>query len=82
MQTLNANLPNIGKCKADVCWIPGTVGDVAELFSNCGEDTCLLTALHVELFNSLVQSGVKSVTTDQALKLFSNMLVKNIFLKL
>lgn len=78
LQTLNANLPNVGKCKSDICKVPGTVGDVAELFANCGEDACLLTALHVELFNSLVQSGAKSVTTDQALKLLTNMLVKNV----
>ncbi len=78
LQTLNANLPNVGKCKSDICKVPGTVGDVAELFANCGEDACMLTALHIELFNSLVQSGAKSVTTDQALNLFTGMLVRNV----
>ncbi len=78
LQTLNANLPNVSRCKSDICKVPGTVGDVAELFANCGEDTCMLTALHVELFNSLVQSGAKSVATDQALKLLTDMLVKNV----
>lgn len=78
LQTLTINLPNVGRCKARACQIPGTVGDVAELFRNCEEDACLLTALHVELFNSLIQSGAKGTDKNGALTLLSNMLVKDV----
>lgn len=78
LQTLYANLPNIGRCKAGVCHVPGTVGDVSGLFTNCAEDACLLTALHIELLNSLIQSGASSASKDDIVNMLSGLLIKNI----
>ena len=78
LTVLNSNLRHIGRCRPGICNFPSSVKIVHELIGACEEDACLLTALHIELLESLIKSGAKSVPVNNAIQTMYNILFREI----
>ncbi len=79
LMVLNKNLQHIKSCRSFLCNIPSSVvNTIPTLIGGCDEDACLLTALHIELLESLIKSGAKSVSVNDAIQTMFDVLFKKI----
>lgn len=78
LKVLNENFKHIGRCRVGICNAPSSLKIVHEAIGACEQDACLLTALHIELLESLINSGAKSVPVNDAIQTMYNILFKDI----